>query len=66
MPIFNWVFDTLASDDVIDLQFILSDLVDIKLTEAEIWENAYFDSLANATVREQRVESQIPIGKRVY
>ena len=59
------MFDSLANEDVIDLYFILSDLVDIDLTEAEKCETAYFDSLASATVSEYTGDSGIPIGKLV-
>ena len=66
MSFVNWVIDSLASEDVIDLYFILSDLVDIELTEAEIAENACFDALSNATAREGNIERYIPLGKQVY
>lgn len=65
MSFVNWVIDSLASEDVIDLYFILSDLVDINLSEAEITENACFDALANTTSREGSGNHNIPIGKRV-
>ena len=61
----NWLTDSPASDDVIDLNFILSDLVDINLTDAEIYETGSYDSLANAAVRVYRGERKIPIGKQV-
>jgi len=61
----NWVIDTLASEDVIDLYFILSDLVDIELSEAEICENAYFDALASETVQENKKNRKVPLGKLV-
>lgn len=48
MSFVNRVIDSLASEDVIDLYFILSDLVDINLTEAEITENACNDAMASA------------------
>ena len=54
MSFVNWVIDSLASEDVIDLYFILSDLVDINLTEEERCETAYFDALASATVSGQQ------------
>ena len=76
MSFVNWMIDSLANEDVIDLYFIMSDLVDIELTEAEICETACFDSLASATTREYNSlasstvqqhsrESRIPIGKQV-
>ena len=65
MFIINWLTDSPASDDVIDLNFILSDLVDINLTDAEIYETGSYDFLANAAVREYRGERKIPLGKQV-
>jgi hypothetical protein len=55
----------LASEDVIDLYFILSDLVDIELTEAEIYETAHYDAFASATVSEDRKKRKVPLGKLV-
>jgi hypothetical protein len=63
----NWVADRFASSDIIDLYFVLSDLADIPLTEAERCETAYFDALATHTVEginASQYES-IPIGKLV-
>lgn len=65
MSFVNWMFDSLASEDVIDLYFILSDLVDINLTEAELTESACFDSMASSAAQEHKGESKIPIGKQV-
>jgi hypothetical protein len=62
----NWFIDSLASEDVIDLSFILSDMVDIYLTDEERCETAYYDSLASASSREPHQDRGIPIGKRVY
>ena len=61
----NWVIDTLASEDVIDLYFILSDLVDIELSEAEIHETAFYDAFANEVGRKDLGKQSIPIGKLV-
>ena len=62
MSFINWIVDHLSSEDVIDAYFIISDLVDINLTDEEMCESASFDSLANATANK---ESDVPIGKRV-
>jgi len=48
MSFINWVIDTLASEDVLDLYFILSDLVDIPISQAESVEIAYHDAMATA------------------
>jgi hypothetical protein len=67
MSIVNWVINSLAGEDIIDLYFVLSDLKDIDITEAEATEAAYFDSMANHTAGSQGDDdSGIPMGKRVY
>ena len=62
----EFIIDRLPSEDVIDAYFIMSDLVDINLTDIEICERASFDSLASATVRESKSERYVPIGKQVF
>lgn len=61
----NWVADTFARSDIIDLYFIISDLVDIPLSEAELCETAYFDALATAAVNDHRDNGLTPLGKLV-
>lgn len=61
----NWVADTFTRSDIIDLYFIISDLVDIPITEVELCETAYFDALAMNTYAESTQPSNIPIGKMV-
>ena len=63
MSFVDWVFD--VSEEIIDLYFIMSDLVDVNLTEAQRCESAHCDSMASATVRDHAEERHIPIGKRV-
>ena len=65
--LFNWVSDRFASSDIIDLYFVLSDLVDIPLTEAERCETAYFDSLATQMTEGTKASkyANIPLGKIV-
>jgi hypothetical protein len=65
MSIVNWVINSLAGEDIIDLYFILSDLVEIDLSEAEIYESASYDSLASSAVSEYQGNGNIPIGKLV-
>ena len=65
MSFVNWVIDTLANEDVIDLYFILSDMFEINLSEAEIYETAHYDAFASATVRENKKERKVPLGKLV-
>ena len=65
MSFVNWVINSLASEDVIDLYFILSDLVDINLTDEERCETAYFDALASEVVSSHSEDSGTPIGKLV-
>ena len=61
----NWVADTFTRSDIIDLYFIISDLVDLPITEAELCETAYFDALAMNTLSEADRPTNIPIGKMV-
>lgn len=63
----NWVADTLARSDIIDLYFIVSDLVDIPISEAEACETAYFDAMATNTSETAGTgqRKRIPLGKLV-
>jgi hypothetical protein len=61
----NKVIDFLASEDVIDLYFIWSELVDIDISEAEIYETAHYDAFASAAVRENSQKHKVPLGKLV-
>jgi hypothetical protein len=63
----NWVADTFARSDIIDLYFIVSDLVDIPLSEAELCETAYYDALAMHTIEGVKADKYggIPLGKLV-
>lgn len=63
MSFVNWVIDRLASEDVIDLFFILSDLFDVVLSEKEITDNACYDALASMTWAENPGDHS---GKIVY
>ena len=67
MSIVNWVMNTLADSDFLDLYFIMSDLVDVPITGEEAAETAYFDSLASHTVGScnEDVDANVPIGKMV-
>jgi hypothetical protein len=63
----SWIADRLSSSDFIDLYFVLSELVDINLTDAEICETSSLDSLAvNYTDGYLgNKQSTIPTGKLV-
>ena len=62
----NWVADTFARTDIIDLYFIVSDLVDIPLSETELCETAYYDALTMHTLDGATDRSGgIPLGKLV-
>ena len=63
----NWVADTLARSDMIDLYFIVSDLVDIPISEAEACETAHYDAFATYTVDDVQTRNhrKIPLGKLV-
>jgi siroheme synthase (precorrin-2 oxidase/ferrochelatase) len=65
--ILNWVADTFARSDIIDLYFIVSDLIDIPLTDDELCEQAYFDTMAMRTAEgiNQNEYQGVPLGKLV-
>ena len=63
MSLLNIFWD--AASDVIDAYFIQSELKEIHLTEAEQFETAFYDSLANSTVDSSRCDG-VPIGKQVW
>lgn len=62
----NWVADTFARSDVIDLYFILSDLVDIPQSEAELCETAYHDALCTYQCTHYDNGEDKPLGKQVW
>jgi len=53
-----------ASDDVIDACFIVSEMKDIPISEAERYERASLDALAGDTLTHQG-DDTIPLGKLV-
>lgn len=68
----NWVADTFARNDVIDLYFVVSDLVDIPRSEDEIWQDRHFDAMAAHTANGRKgggsnpyTGDDTPIGKTV-
>ena len=63
----DWVVDKFSGSDFIDLYFVISDLIDIPMTEAELCETAFLDSLASSSAEEFLAQKQeiIPTGKLV-
>ncbi|MBN1666718.1 MAG: hypothetical protein JW862_06505 [Anaerolineales bacterium] len=64
--IYNWLVDTMARTDVIDLFFVVSELIDIPQSEHDIAERAYYDSMACATAQHARTSGQKPLDKTVF
>lgn len=63
----NWIADTFARSDIVDLYFVVSDLFDIEISEAEICETAYFDAMASSQAQEYQTQGRnVPNGKTVY
>ena len=73
MSIFNWLFDRMASEDIIDLHFILSDMKDVFIPESEHLETQHYDSYTrsrgNVSVKNGHVfkngKDMGPVGKYV-
>jgi len=63
--IFNWIVDTMARTETLDLYFIAADLLDIPESEFELYEGAFGDALAEQTVGEIKVHANQPLGKLV-
>ena len=63
--LFVRVLDFLSSFEILDLQFILTDLVDIPISEAERGETGYYDAMALATCQGCDFDTSIPLGKLV-
>jgi hypothetical protein len=56
-------FDWNASEEVIDLYFIQSDMKDIEFSEEELYETAQYDAFAEA--RNKKSKKRVPLGKLV-
>ncbi len=65
--VLNWASDRLASSDIIDLYFVVSDLIDIPLSDDELYETAYYDAFSSQTAESPKSfkDQNIPIGKLV-
>jgi hypothetical protein len=65
--ILNWVIDTFSEFDIIDLHFIVSDLIDIPFTEDELCEQAYFDTMSMRAAEDADYSEHqgVPLGKLV-
>jgi hypothetical protein len=63
---FNWLVDTMARTETLDLFFVASDLIDIPETFEQRNESAFFDSMAVQTAKEEKGKKRrVPIGKLV-
>jgi hypothetical protein len=63
---FSWKVDHLARTDILDLDFVMSDLVDIPITDAEQMESAMYDALATLVAERAADKSNTPNGKQVF
>lgn len=57
--------DFLSRFEILDLQFILTDLVDIPISEAERGETSYFDAIALTACQGSDFDASVPLGKLV-
>lgn len=64
--IFNWLVDTMARTDVIDLFFVVSDLIDIPQSDVDLAESAYYDAMACNTAGQADNSSHKPLDKCVF
>ena len=64
--VINWFVDTLARTETLDLYFIITDLIDFPQSEADIYEMAEGDALANYTASSAKPRKRVPLGKQVF
>jgi len=64
MKINNWIFERLTGD-VIDRNFVLSDLKNIPISDQERFRIAQYDALSAADRGQGDDENRVPIGKTV-
>ena len=65
---FDWIADSLSRFDILDLHITLSDLIDIPMSDDEMGEIAYYDTMAERTVNgdlEKPKRRRTPLGKLV-
>ena len=54
-----------SRSEILDLQFILTDLVEISVSEVERGETAYFDAMTLASCQSEDCGASVPLGKMV-
>jgi hypothetical protein len=64
MSFVRWVIDSLINEDVIDTQFILSDLYDLEISEQERVDREILGAFGDGLL--DRPDDSRPMGKRVY
>jgi hypothetical protein len=57
--------DYSSRHEILDLQFIITDLVEIPITEAEHSSASYFDAMSLANCQEGVYDTSVPLGKLV-
>lgn len=62
---FEKTLDFLSRFEILDLQFILTDLVEIPISEAERGETGYFDAMCLVSSQDSDFDASIPLGKLV-
>ena len=67
MSLITWVIESIAGcKQVIDAEFILTDLVEVKISEREKFEMGLYDAMAGDTTNKAKEADHQPKGKRVY
>lgn len=64
--ILNWVVDTLARTETLDLYFIVTDLIDFPQSDNDIVEQAEGDAMARSVATESKPKKRVPLGKQVF
>jgi hypothetical protein len=64
--VLNWLVDTMARTEILDLYFVVTDLIVIPQTPAELAERGHYDAMCIRAVNETDLsKNSVPIGKLV-
>ena len=57
MSLVRWLIDALAFEDVIDAYFVLTDMVELNITDAEQHESVCYEALAKDIVNKAKKDT---------
>jgi len=64
--IVNWFVDTMARTEILDLYFIITDLIDFPESQSQKVGQAVGDAMARRAAAEAQIDPSKPLGKQVF